>query len=115
MRTFLVRGMLAGLLAGVCVFVFYKMSGESAIDSSIRFETSKVANADAVAMPDLVGRNVQSTVGLAAGTSLIGSALGGFSRLLLRSHMGASVFRMYVLTLSRWHVPVSLWCISCRF
>ena len=78
MRTFLVRGMLAGLLAGVCVFVFYKMSGESAIGSSIRFETSKVANADAEAMPDLVSRNVQSTVGLAAGTTLIGSALGGF-------------------------------------
>lgn len=78
MRTFLVRGMLVGLLAGLCVLVFYKISGESAIGNAISFESSNDAKSGVTVMPELVSRNVQSTIGLAVGTSVIGTALGGF-------------------------------------
>jgi hypothetical protein len=72
-RTLLVRGMLAGLGAGVLAFVFAYLVGEGTVDAAIAFEEAGSHEHG----EELVSRSVQSTAGLATGVLVFGVAIGG--------------------------------------
>ena len=87
----LLRGMLAGLLAGIICFGFLKIAGEPAVDRAIAFEAkmdeAKEVNAKATmrdmavsaeAQPgELVSRPVQAGIGLFTGVAVYSTAFGG--------------------------------------
>ena len=73
-RGLLVRGMLAGLAAGVLAFVFAKIVGEPQVDRAIAFEQ---ATSPPSGEAPLVSRGMQSTLGLLTATVVYGVALGG--------------------------------------
>lgn len=77
-RTLLVRGMLAGVAAGVLAFVFAYLVGEGPVDAAIAFEE---ANSHEHGGGELVSRSVQSTAGLATGVLVFGVAIGGIAAL----------------------------------
>ncbi|WP_406412913.1 CbtA family protein [Streptomyces sp. NBC_01614] len=77
-RTLLVRGMLAGVAAGVLAFVFAYLVGEGPVDAAIAFES---ANSHEHGGEELVSRSVQSTAGLATGVLVFGVAIGGIAAL----------------------------------
>ncbi|MDF3140570.1 MULTISPECIES: CbtA family protein [unclassified Streptomyces] len=77
-RTLLVRGMLAGLAAGVVAFVFAYLVGEGPVDAAIAFES---ANSHEHGGEELVSRTLQSTAGLATGVLVFGVAIGGIAAL----------------------------------
>lgn len=77
-RTLLVRGMLAGLGAGVLAFVFAYLVGEGPVDAAIAFEE---ANSHEHGGEELVSRSLQSTAGLATGVLVFGVAIGGIAAL----------------------------------
>ncbi|MEU0720516.1 CbtA family protein [Streptomyces lavendulocolor] len=77
-RTLLVRGMLAGVAAGVLAFVFAYLVGEGPVDAAIAFEA---ANSHEHGGEELVSRSVQSTAGLATGVLVFGVAIGGIAAL----------------------------------
>ncbi|MEU6642460.1 CbtA family protein [Saccharomonospora sp. NPDC046836] len=72
MRTLLVRGMLAGLAAGVLATVFAYVVGERAVNAAIDLEHTGHGGEE-----PLVSRAVQSTVGLFTGVGAYGIAIGG--------------------------------------
>lgn len=94
-RTFLVRGLLAGLIAGVVTFGVAYVIGEPPVASAISFEESQSAAEEPVADHDhdaaagetaehshshedgSVSRENQATWGLATATVVFGIALGG--------------------------------------
>jgi predicted cobalt transporter CbtA len=84
-RTYLVRGMVAGLLAGLCAIAFAKLVAEPQIARAERFEGSH--------QPALVSRDVQDTVGLGTGVAVAGVALGGLFGLAF-----AAVYRRWSRT-----------------
>ena len=74
-RSLLIRGMLVGLGAGLLAFVFARLFGEPSINAAIGFEG---AHAPVEAgEPELVGRTIQASVGLAVAVCVYGAALGG--------------------------------------
>ncbi|MCX4765470.1 CbtA family protein [Streptomyces sp. NBC_01275] len=76
-RNLLVRGMLAGLAAGVlALFVAYFL-GEPNVDSAIGFEEAHSHEHEM----EIVSRSLQSTAGLATGVLLYGVAFGGIAAL----------------------------------
>jgi predicted cobalt transporter CbtA len=90
-RDLLIRGMLAGLIAGLLAFGFAKVFGEPQVDRAIAFEEQN-AGAEAAAHQheetaalehehgegaELVSREVQSTLGLFTGVVVYGTAFGG--------------------------------------
>ncbi|MGW2051051.1 CbtA family protein [Streptomyces sp. NPDC001858] len=78
-RNLLVRGMLAGLGAGVLALIVAYFLGEPSVDSAIAFEESQApAHAHEV---ELVSRSLQSTAGLATGVLIYGVAFGGIAAL----------------------------------
>ncbi|GGY35738.1 CbtA family protein [Streptomyces djakartensis] len=77
-RTLLVRGMLAGLGAGVLAFVFAYLVGEGPVNAAIAFEE---ANSHEHGGEELVSRSLQSTAGLATGLLVFGVAIGGIAAL----------------------------------
>lgn len=83
-RTLLICGLIAGLLAGVAAFGFQTVAGEPAVDEAIAFEE---ANAPPlapgeVAEPELVSRSAQKSVGLLTASVVYGLALGGIFALV---------------------------------
>ncbi|WP_405613934.1 CbtA family protein [Streptomyces sp. NBC_01511] len=83
-RSLLVRGMIAGVVAGLLAFALAYVVGEPSIDSSIALEESQSAPAHehaGEAEEELVTRPVQSTLGLATGVLVYGVALGGIASL----------------------------------
>jgi predicted cobalt transporter CbtA len=85
-RTFLVRGMLVGILAGLLTFGFLKVYGEPQVDHAIAFETqrdeAKAAAEKAKGMqvedePELVSRPVQAGLGLFTAVMVYATAFGG--------------------------------------
>lgn len=78
-RGLLIRGMLAGILAGLVAFAFAWMVGEPQIDRAVAFERHM---AKAAIEPELVGRPVQSGIGLFVGIDVYSSALGGLFALV---------------------------------
>jgi predicted cobalt transporter CbtA len=105
--TFLTRGMLVGIVAGLLAFGFGKLFGEPQIDRAIAFElqldktkaeAQEPAPAESMknthmahgivkskaeaAEPELVSRAVQSTVGFLTGVVVYGTAFGGLFSLV---------------------------------
>jgi hypothetical protein len=77
--------MLAGLAAGILAFVFAKLFGEPQIDKAIAFEE---ATSPPSTEAPLVGRGMQSTLGLLTGTVVYASALGGVFALVFATAYG---------------------------
>jgi hypothetical protein len=86
-RTFLVRGMLVGIVAGLLSFGFLKVYGEPQVDRAIAFEAQMdEAKAEAekhkgmvmpAEEPELVSRPVQAGLGLFAAVMVYSAAFGG--------------------------------------
>jgi hypothetical protein len=124
-RDLLIRGMLAGLFAGLLAFGIAKVFGEPQVGSAIAFEEQR-ANADAadhhhnpstanqhemVAQgnspageeEELVSRRVQSTIGLLTAVVVYGAAMGGLFALafaFLYGRVGKISPRMLALLLA---------------
>jgi hypothetical protein len=100
-RALLIRGMLAGVLAGLLAFGFAKIFGEPQVDHAIAFETlldEAKSKADASKMsmsgstgsmsmpaaeaPGLVSRQTQAGLGLFTGVVVYGAAFGGLFALV---------------------------------
>ncbi|MBB5120922.1 membrane protein [Streptomyces eurocidicus] len=77
-RALLVRGMLAGLAAGVLALIVAYLLGEPQVDSAIAFEE---AHSHEHGGEEAVSRALQSTAGLATGVLVYGVALGGVAAL----------------------------------
>ena len=79
MRTLLVRGMIAGVLAGLATLVFAYVFGEPGVEGGIAFEEHAEAAAGGAHEHgvELVSRGVQSTFGLATAVLVYGVAIGG--------------------------------------
>ncbi|GAA4356579.1 CbtA family protein [Angustibacter luteus] len=85
-RSFLIRGLLVGLLAGAVAFVVAHFLGEPSVASAIAVEESGHAAEHAAGLvaehthgeeAPLVSRGVQSSIGLLTALLLFGAALGG--------------------------------------
>ncbi|AZS70305.1 hypothetical protein DDE74_04560 [Streptomyces lydicus] len=83
-RNLLVRGMLAGLAAGLLALVVAYLLGEPQVDAAIAFED---AHSHEHGM-EVVSRGVQSTAGLATGVLVYGVALGGIAALVFCFALG---------------------------
>jgi len=84
-RSLLVRGMIAGLLASLLAFAFARVVGEPQVEAAIAFEeqaTHAMGGSHAHEMPELVSRDTQSGVGLFVGLGVFGAALGGLFALV---------------------------------
>jgi len=81
-RILLVRGMLAGLIAGLLVFALARWSGEPQVDRAIAFETNMDRAKGEPAEPEMVSRRIQSSLGLLVATILDGTAVGGIFALV---------------------------------
>jgi predicted cobalt transporter CbtA len=76
-RTLLLRGMLAGLVAGLMVFAFARWVGEPQVDRAIAFETSMDQAKGEPPEAEMVSRKIQKSIGLLTGVVVYGTALGG--------------------------------------
>ncbi|AQT73475.1 CbtA family protein [Streptomyces sp. fd1-xmd] len=81
-RTLLVRGMLAGLLAGAAAFLVAYLLGESEVDAAIAIEEAAAGAGHGHGGEAPVSRALQATAGLATGVVLYGVALGGLAALI---------------------------------
>ncbi|PMS38382.1 putative cobalt transporter subunit CbtA [Trinickia symbiotica] len=73
----LVRGMLAGIAAGLLTFGFAKLVGEPQVDQAISFEEKLDAAKGEAPEPELVSRHTQAGLGLLTGVVTYGAAFGG--------------------------------------
>jgi hypothetical protein len=89
-RALLVKGMLAGVLAGLLAFGFAWVFGEPQVDLAIGFEGHMRQMAGEAPEPELVGRAVQSTIGLLTGVVVYSCALGGIFALVFAYAYGRS-------------------------
>jgi hypothetical protein len=76
-RNLLVRGMLAGLAAGLLALVAAYLLGEPNVDKAISFEGAHSHEHEM----EVVSRSLQSTAGLATGVLVYGVAFGGIAAL----------------------------------
>jgi phosphate/sulfate permease len=76
-RNLLVRGMLAGLAAGVLALVVAYFLGEPNVDKAIGFEAAHSHEHEM----ETVSRSLQSTAGLATGVLIYGVSFGGIAAL----------------------------------
>ncbi|MEU3064956.1 CbtA family protein [Streptomyces subrutilus] len=86
-RALLVRGMLAGLLAGAAAFLVAYVLGESKVDAAIAIEEAASAGHDH-GEDAPVSRALQATAGLGTGVLLYGVALGGIAALVFCFALG---------------------------
>jgi hypothetical protein len=92
MRTLLVRGMLAGLMAGVLAFLWAHFVGESPVRAAIAVEEAAApapAPGAPAEMPE-VSRSTQETWGLGLGVVVFSVAIGGFLALVFAMVYGRS-------------------------
>ncbi|APH55707.1 putative membrane spanning protein [Granulibacter bethesdensis] len=99
-RTLLIRGMLAGFLAGIAAFGFARLYGEPQVDRAIAFEAAAEHAAhhthqasdgtaeEADAEPELVSRTTQAGLGLLTGVTVYGTAFGGLFSLVFAAMLG---------------------------
>ncbi|MFF7643907.1 CbtA family protein [Streptomyces canus] len=83
-RALLVRGMLAGLAAGLLAFGLAYLIGESGVNAGIAYEDAHTHEHGM----ELVSRAAQSTVGLATGVLVFGTAVGGIAALAFCFSLG---------------------------
>jgi predicted cobalt transporter CbtA len=81
-RILLVRGMLAGALAGLLVFALARWIGEPQVERAIAFETSMDQAKGEPPEPMIVSRRIQSGLGLMTATVVDGTAVGGIFALV---------------------------------
>ena len=81
-RALLIRGMLAGLVAGLLAFAFAWTFGEPQVDLAIGFEEHMHQMAGDAPEPEIVSREVQSSIGLLTGVTVYATALGGIFALV---------------------------------
>lgn len=84
-RGLLIRGMLAGLAAGVLMWLFGLIFGEPQIRTAIAFEEAMSAPSDEA---PLVSRSMQESLGLLTGTIVYAVALGGIFALVFAAVHG---------------------------
>jgi len=87
-RTFLIRGLLCGVVAGVLVFLFAKLFGEPNVDAAIAIEDTVAKAAGAAPEPELVSRGVQAGWGLFVGTMVFSIAMSGIFSLVFAFFWG---------------------------
>lgn len=77
----LMRGLLAGVVAGLLAFAFAYVYGEPPVDAAIVFEeqlaAAEPADPGAIEEPPLVSREVQASWGLLSGIMILSVGLGG--------------------------------------
>jgi predicted cobalt transporter CbtA len=78
----LLRGLLVGLVAGLIAFGFATLVGEPQVDAAIAFEASLDQAKGETPEPELVSREIQSTLGLLTGVVVYGAAAGGLFSLV---------------------------------
>lgn len=88
MRSLLVRGLAAGLLAALAAFVFAYLVAEPQVDAAIAVEQAKAAAAGEPGDSELISRGVQSTLGLLLGLAVYGIAIGGLLSLAFAAAHG---------------------------
>ncbi|MCW2998949.1 MAG: CbtA family protein [Solirubrobacterales bacterium] len=81
-RSLLIRGMLAGVVAGLLAFAVAYVLGEPQVQAAIDFEALLAAKDGHHAEAEIVSRGVQRTLGLLTGTLALGVALGGMFSLV---------------------------------
>ena len=78
----LLRGVLAGLIAGVLVFAFAHTFGEPLVDQAIAFEEAAAQTAGEASEPEIVSRATQAGLGLLTGVMAYSIAVGGLFALV---------------------------------
>ena len=73
----LVRGLIAGLAAGLLSFGFARVVGEPQVDRAIAFEEKADAAKGEAPEPELVSRSTQAGLGLLTGVTVYGTSIGG--------------------------------------
>ena len=84
----LVRGMLAGVVAGLLTFAFARVAGEPQVEHAISFEEKAQAAKGEAPEPELVSRSTQSGLGLLTGVVVYGTAIGGLFALVFAYAQG---------------------------
>lgn len=79
----LLRGMLAGVVAGLVTFAFARVVGEPQVDQAISFEQKMDAAKGEPAEPELVSRPTQAGLGLLTGVVVYGAAMGGLFSMVM--------------------------------
>jgi len=98
---FLVRGMLAGVVAGLLTFGFAKVYGEPNVDQAISLEEKAAAAHGEVHEEELVSRPTQAGIGLFTGVMVFGTAVGGLFALVF-SYAYGRAGKLSVRALSAW-------------
>lgn len=97
----LIRGMLAGIAAGLLVFCVAKVAGEPMVDRAIAFEAKADEAKGEAPEPEIVSRATQSSIGLFTGVMVYSAAIGGlFSLVFAYAHGRAG--RLGARALSAW-------------
>ncbi|MGU7770569.1 CbtA family protein [Burkholderia sp. MR1-5-21] len=97
----LVRGMLAGIAAGLLTFCFAKVAGEPQVNQAIAFEEKLDAAKGDAPEPELVSRETQAGLGLLTGVVTYGAAFGGLFALTFAYAYGR-VGQIKARALSAW-------------
>lgn len=86
----LMRGLIAGVIAGLLAFGFARVFGEPQVDLAIAFEERMAAaeNPDAPAEPEAVSRETQAGIGLFTGVMTYSVAMGGIFSLVFAGLYG---------------------------
>ena len=78
----LLRGMMAGVIAGLLAFGFARVFGEPPVNSAIAFEQHMDKMKGEMPEPELVSRATQAGLGLFVGVVVYGAAVGGLFSLV---------------------------------
>lgn len=97
----LVRGMLAGIAAGLVTFCVARIAGEPQVDRAIAFEEQADRAKGEAPEPELVSRKTQSGIGLFTGVMVFSAALGGLFSLTFAYAYGRAG-RLSARALSAW-------------
>ncbi|KAE8761793.1 hypothetical protein FSO04_00095 [Paraburkholderia madseniana] len=97
----LVRGMLAGIAAGLLTFGFARLVGEPQVDQAISFEEKADAAKGEAPESELVSRGTQAGLGLLTGVVTYGAAFGGLFSLVFAYAYGR-VGALSARALSAW-------------
>jgi hypothetical protein len=97
----LVRGMLAGIAAGLLTFGFARLVGEPQVDQAISFEEKLDAAKGEAPEPELVSRPTQAGLGLFTGVVTYGAAMGGLFALTF-AYLYGRAGRLRARPLSAW-------------
>ncbi len=78
----LLRGMLVGLVAGLFAFGFAHVFGEPQVDRAMAYEAAQDKAKGEPPEEEIVSRNMQSSLGLFTGVTVVGVAFGGLFSLV---------------------------------